>query len=74
MPTLDGGQERAIAGTQMLVAPAAFARVVNAVFGFALPVRITGIDAPEVRQQRDEPPSALVDAIPYAMRVIDFSP
>lgn len=70
----DGRQQSAIARTQILIAATALARVIDDIARLALPVRITGIDPPEVRQERDQSPFALIDAALYAMRAIDFGP
>ena len=71
---LDGREHGAIGRTQMLVAATTRARVVDAIAGLAPAVRIAGIDESEVCQQRDEPTIALIDAVAYPMRAIDFGP
>jgi hypothetical protein len=71
---LDGGEEGAIAGAQGLIAAPSLPRVIDDIGGFCLTIRIAGVDPPEVREQGDETTPALVDAVLYAMREIDFRP
>ena len=74
MSALDGREQGPIAGTQRLVAAAAFADVVNRPGGFRLPVGVAGVKAPEVREQRDKTSMTLIDAVLYPMRAIDLGP
>src|SRR5205085_4348514 len=71
----DGGEQRPIRGRQMLIAVPACAGVddrIRVVCGVA--VGITGIDAAEVGQQRDEAALSLIDAVADAMRALHFGP
>ena len=70
----DGGEQGAIAGAEMLVAVSTFARVVDGIGRVGRAVWIAWVDTPEVCQQRDESPAALIDAVSYAMRSMNFSP
>jgi hypothetical protein len=57
-----------------LIPATACARVIDKVALLALTVWITGVDAAKVCQERDQAAVALIDAIAYAMRAIDFGP
>ena len=74
VPALDGCEQCAVGRAQVLVAATASSRVRDGIARFAAAVRIAGVDAPEVRQERDEPALALVDAVPYTVRAIDLGP
>jgi hypothetical protein len=59
----------------MLIAATPRACVVNRLAArVGVRVRVAGIDAPEVGQERDEPPVALIDAVADAMRALNFRP
>ena len=70
----DGGEEGAVAGRQVLVAAPPLARLKNRLTVFGRRVRVAGIDAPEVCQERDETPASLVDAVAYAVRALHLGP
>jgi hypothetical protein len=72
---LNRREERAIRRRQVLIAATPRARVVNDVAArVGMRVWIAGVDAPEVGQERDEPPVALIDAVADAMRALNLSP
>ena len=71
---LYGCEERAVARAQVLVAATTLARVRDAVSALVALIRITRVDEAEVREQRDETPLALIDAVSYAMRAVNLSP
>lgn len=59
----------------MLIAVATRAGVVDRVWiVFVMSIRITGVDATEVREQRDEMTVALIDAVANLVRALHLSP
>jgi hypothetical protein len=58
----------------VLVAVATLARVGDGVAVFGERVRVAGVDAAEVREQRDEAFASMVDAVADAVRAADLRP
>jgi len=71
---LDGREQGAVAWVQILVAAPAVARVVDGVCGVADAVGVAGVDAAEVRQERDEAAPALVNAVADGVRAAHLFP
>jgi len=71
---LDCREQGAVARVKILVAAPAVARVIERVLRLAQMVRVTRVDAAEVRQKRDEPPAALVDAVAHGVRAAHLFP
>ncbi len=71
---IDSGNESPVRGIELLIAAAAGAGVVDGVAGIAVEIRIAGIDAAEIGQQRDKPAVFLIDAVPRAMHPLDLRP
>ncbi len=67
-------KESAVGRRQRLVSATARARVRDGVAALILYVRVAGVDATEVRQQRDEAATLLIDAVLNAVRAIDLCP
>lgn len=70
----DGGEHRAVAGRQGLVAAPAFARVDDGFGCGIVGVRVARVDLPEIREQRDEATVAMVKTAPAAMRAMHVRP
>ena len=70
----DRREQRAVAGREVLVAVATLARVDDGLAVFGERVRVAGVDAAEVREQRDEPLALVVDAVADAVRAADLRP
>src|ERR1043165_4831667 len=71
---LDCREQGAIARIQMLIAAPPVACVVDGLFVFRSAVWIARIDAPEIRQERDETTRALIDSVAHTLRAADFGP
>ena len=71
---LYGVQEGLVGGIEFLVAAAAGAGVVDNVGRFPVEVRVAGIDAAEVREERDKAAAALVDAVADLVDLGDARP
>ena len=65
---IDRGNKGLVSGVKLLVAAAARAGVVDDVARIAVEIRIAGIDAPEIRQQRDQPAVFLINTVPRTVK------
>ena len=71
---LYGVKERLIGSVEFLIAAAAGSGVVDDVGGFAVEIRVAGIDSAEVGEQRYQTAIALVDAVANPVHLGDALP